>query len=162
MSQEPNVAPYDSEPEDHSFTRRGFVKVALGGVCAAYGVAVAYPVYRYLNSPVEKAAAASKVREVKLPDADQLPKGSALMFKFGTAPALLIHHEDDTWVSMSAVCTHLGCTVEFQPAQSRIFCACHGGEYDARTGAVTGGPPPKALEVYTVTPMEGGMTITRS
>lgn len=162
MSSEPTPTQEIITDEDSGFTRRGFVKVAIGGVCAAYGVAIGYPVYRYLNSPVEKAAAASAVKEVKLPNAEELPKGSALMFKFGTAPALLIHHEDDTWVAMSAVCTHLGCTVEFQPAQNRIFCACHGGIYDAKTGAVTGGPPPKGLTVYNVQPVEGGMTITRS
>ena len=64
------------------------------------------------------------------------------MFKFGTAPAMLIHHEDGRWVAMTAVCTHLGCTVQYEPQADRIHCACHGGVYNAYTGANVSGPPP--------------------
>ena len=61
--------------------------MALGGVGLCYAAAIGYPVYRYLASPVEKAAAAAAVTEVTLKDAQKLPAGSALMFKFGAEPA---------------------------------------------------------------------------
>ena len=61
------------------------------------------------------ASSATAVTEVSLKDAQKLPAGSVLMFKFGTAPAMLIHHQDGTWASLSAVCTHLGCTVQYEP-----------------------------------------------
>ena len=48
---------------------------------------------------------------------------------------MLIHHQDGSWVALSAVCTHLGCTVQYEPQANRIHCACHGGVYDPRTGA---------------------------
>lgn len=152
----------NNDADASGFTRAGFLKVAVGGMCAIYGGAVGYPLYRYLNSPVEKSQAAAAVREVTLKDADKLPKGSALMFKFGVSPALLIHHDDDTWTALSAVCTHLGCTVKFNPERKRITCACHGGEYDAKTGQNIAGPPPKPLAGYVAKVSPGSVVVSRA
>ncbi len=58
--------------------------MALGAAGVCYAAAIGYPVYRYLASPVEKAEANAAVTEVTLPDAQKLPAGSALMFKFGS------------------------------------------------------------------------------
>ena len=61
-------------------------------------VPLAYSICRYLASPEEMALNASAVTEVTLKDAQKLPAGSVPMFKFGTAPAMPIHHEDGRWV----------------------------------------------------------------
>lgn len=149
------------DSEDDGFTRRGFVKVALGGVGLVYAAAVGYPIYRYLNSPVEKDQVLAAVKEVNLPNADQLPKGTALMFKFGMRPALLIHHTDDSWVALTAVCTHMGCTVAYDPARGQITCHCHGGVYNAHTGENISGPPPRPLTRYNLKVAPGSVTVTR-
>jgi Rieske Fe-S protein len=47
------------------------------------------------------------------------------------------------------VCTHLECTVQFKSDTSQIWCACHNGLYDL-SGNVISGPPPRALERFTV------------
>jgi cytochrome b6-f complex iron-sulfur subunit len=139
------------EPADQdAISRSVFLRVALGGAGAVYAAALGYPIYRYLASPVEKASKESAVSEVTLKDVKKLPAGSALIFKFGAKPSLLIHEADGTWTALSAVCTHLGCTVQYQPEQKRIFCACHGGVYDPKTGANVAGPPPKPLQRYEV------------
>jgi len=135
--------------EEDQPTRRLFL--AAGGLAGlGYAAAIGYPVYRYLASPVEESAAATAVTEVALRDAQKLPAGSALMFKFGSQPAMLIHHRDDTWVALGAVCSHLGCTVQYVPARNVIHCNCHGGEYDPRTGQNISGPPPRPLKRYVV------------
>lgn len=149
------------ETEEEGFTRKGFVKIALAGVGLAYAAAIGYPLYRYLNSPVEKFAAMAAVKEVTLPDADKLPKGSVLVFKFGVRPALLIHHADNTWVALSAVCTHMGCTVAFDPAKTQIVCNCHGGVYDAKTGENISGPPPRPLTKYELKVASDSVTVKR-
>lgn len=148
------------EPLDPS-SRRLFLGVA-GLAGAAYAAALAYPVYRYLASPVEMSAAAAAVSEVMLKDAHKLAAGSVLMFKFGSAPTMLIHHADDTWVAFGAVCTHLGCTVQYQARQDRIFCACHGGIYNAHTGKNVAGPPPKPLKPFAVKLTGEGVLVTRA
>jgi cytochrome b6-f complex iron-sulfur subunit len=142
-------------------SRRAFL-VAAGAAGLCYAGALAYPVYRYLASPVEMAQNATAVTEVSLKDAQKLPPGSVLMFKFGTAPAMLIHHADGTWASLSAVCTHLGCTVQYEAQADRIHCACHGGVYNAYTGANVSGPPPKPLKQFKVIVSETAVEVSRA
>ena len=149
------------EAEDEGLSRRGFVKVAVGGVGLAYAAAIGYPIYRYLDSPVEKSQALAAVKEISLPDAQKLPKGSAMVFKFGVRPALLIHHKDDSWVALDAVCTHMGCTVAYNQEEERIACACHGGRYDAHTGENISGPPPRPLTKHEVVVAADSVTIKR-
>lgn len=149
-------------PEDsaETRTRRAFL-LAAGAAGLAYTAALAYPIYRYLASPAEMAASTSAITEVTLKDAQKLPVGSVLMFKFGSSPAMLIHHQDGAWVALSAVCTHLGCTVQYEPQMNRIHCACHGGVYDPRTGANVSGPPPRPLRTFKVAVTETGIQISR-
>ncbi len=50
---------------------------------------------------------------------------------------------------ISPVCTHMGCTVEWQASQQRFVCPCHGAEYDNR-GKVKKGPASRSLPLVTV------------
>ncbi|OIR03982.1 cytochrome b6-f complex iron-sulfur subunit [mine drainage metagenome] len=149
------------ESSDEALSRRGFVKLAVGAVGACYAAAIGYPVYRYLTSPAEMEAAEAAVSEVTLKDAEHLPAGTALMFKFGAHPAVLIHHKDGKWVALTAVCTHLGCTVQYHPEADLIKCACHGGVYNAYTGKNIDGPPPRPLTAYKVTVDKGDVKVSR-
>ena len=149
------------EETESTPTRRAFLGVAAAaGLC--YVGAIGYPIYRYLASPAEMAASESAVREVTLDKAQALPLASALMFKFGSSPAMLIHGADDSWVAFSAVCTHLGCTVKFEPELNRIHCSCHGGVYDPHTGKNVSGPPPKPLKAYKVDIGATSVTVSRA
>jgi cytochrome b6-f complex iron-sulfur subunit len=149
------------EEQSETRTRRAFL-VAAGAAGLCYTAALGYPIYRYLASPVEMASNAIAITEVTLKDAQKLSTGSVLMFKFGTAPAMLIHHEDGSWVALSAVCTHLGCTVQYEAQANRIHCACHGGVYDPRTGANVSGPPPKPLKLFKVAVGDAGVEVSRT
>lgn len=158
MSEPTFPAPLIEDDADGG-SRRVFLGAA-GAAGAAYLAALGYPVYRYLSSPVEMAATTA-VSEVMLKDAHKLAAGSALMFRFGAGPAMLIHHTDGTWTALAAVCTHLGCTVAYEAERNRIHCACHGGTYDPKTGRNTGGPPPSPLKQYAVRVAEEGVMVTR-
>ena len=81
---------------------------------------------------------------------------------FGTRPAMLIRHADGTWTAFDAVCTHLGCTVKYESDKDRIFCECHLGTYDPRTGEPTSGPPPRALTKYVVEDKDDAIVVSRS
>jgi cytochrome b6-f complex iron-sulfur subunit len=158
--EEPQLTP-GSEEQSETRTRRAFL-VASGAAGLCYTAALGYPIYRYLASPVEMASNATAITEVTLKDAHKLPVGSVLMFKFGTAPAMLIHHQDGSWVALSAVCSHLGCTVQYEAQANRIHCACHGGVYDPRTGANVSGPPPKPLKLFKVAVGDAGVEVSRT
>jgi cytochrome b6-f complex iron-sulfur subunit len=142
-------------------TRRAFL-AAAGVAGACYAAALAYPIYRYLASPSEMALSAAAVTEVTLKDAQKLPAGSVLMFKFGSAPAMLIHHLNGQWVALTAVCTHLGCTVQYEPGPDRIHCACHGGVYNPYTGANVSGPPPRPLKLFKVAVLPAEVQVSRT
>ncbi|MFA6562508.1 MAG: Rieske (2Fe-2S) protein [Verrucomicrobiia bacterium] len=152
----------NNPPSTGGVSRQTFLRAAVGSAGVIYAAGLAYPVYRYVASPVEKAAKESAVTEVTLKDAQKLAPGSALMFKFGSKPSMLIHHNDGTWTALTAVCTHLGCTVHYQEDKKRIHCACHGGVYDPKTGANVSGPPPKPLKRYEVKVTDAAVIVSRS
>lgn len=156
----PHIIP-DSDAPGEQRTRRAFL-VAAGAAGLAYTAALAYPIYRYLASPQEMEASATAVTQVTLKDAEKLPKGSVLMFKFGSSPAMLIHHDDGRWIAMTAVCTHLGCTVQYEPGPDRIHCGCHGGVYNPYTGANVSGPPPRPLKLFKVAVGDAGVNVSRA
>ena len=47
---------------------------------------------------------------------------------------------------LSAVCTHLGCTVPWVDKQDKFICPCHQAIFDT-TGKLIGGPAPRGMDV---------------
>lgn len=61
-------------------------------------------------------------------------------------PAIIVRLPDGKVVAYDAICTHAGCTVEYDQQQHMLVCPCHGGMYDPAHGAaVVAGPPPTPL-----------------
>jgi cytochrome b6-f complex iron-sulfur subunit len=81
--------------------------------------------------------------------AGDLKPNSGKVFKFGSRPGIVVRTAEGDVRAFSAVCTHLDCTVQFKGDTSQLWCACHNGTYDLG-GNVVSGPPPRALERYTV------------
>ncbi|MEI6437358.1 MAG: ubiquinol-cytochrome c reductase iron-sulfur subunit [Candidatus Omnitrophota bacterium] len=148
--------------QNETVSRRDFLKWVVAGVGACYAAAIGYPVLRFLTSPAEQAKILGAVKEVTVKDGHKLALGASMMFKFGSRPALLIHHKDGTWTALDAVCTHLGCTVAYQSDRNVIHCNCHGGEYDAQSGKNISGPPPRPLKQYVAKVVEDGVLVTRA
>jgi Rieske Fe-S protein len=105
-----------------------------------------YPVIRFLNPPAVAEASVDQVTDGKVQD---LAPNTGKIVKFGTQPVLLIRLSQTDWKAFSAVCTHLGCIVQYEGSQRLIWCACHNGKYDLN-GNVISGPPPAPLKEYTV------------
>lgn len=77
----------------------------------------------------------------------EVPVGGALAFTDPTQeiPAYVLQPTSGTFLAFSAICTHAGCTVNFDRSAEEFVCPCHGSIYDARTGAVIQGPAPRPL-----------------
>jgi len=148
--------------EDQSHNRRTLLQLGVGAMGACYAASLGYPVYRYLATPAVRARALGLIKTVSIPTKDLPGPGTATMFLFGSRPSMLIHHRDGRYVAFDAVCSHLGCTVRFEPENNRIFCPCHGGTYDMNTGDVVAGPPPKGLKSYKVEVADGSVVVSRS
>jgi cytochrome b6-f complex iron-sulfur subunit len=54
---------------------------------------------------------------------------------------------DGSYLALSQICTHQGCTVQYAVAQNNIVCPCHGSEYDIH-GNVIQGPSTSPLFEY--------------
>ncbi|MGB3309037.1 MAG: Rieske (2Fe-2S) protein [Nodosilinea sp.] len=50
-------------------------------------------------------------------------------------------------LAVSPICTHAGCTVDWDRAQELFVCPCHGGRFNP-DGTVSGGPPPQPLTTF--------------
>ncbi|MCL4814665.1 MAG: Rieske (2Fe-2S) protein [Vicinamibacteraceae bacterium] len=89
---------------------------------------------------------------VRLCAVSEVPVGETKMFTIpGTAlPGILIRPDADTWRAYEQKCTHLSCAVFYDPGTARIECPCHKGAFDARTGFVLQGPPPRPLRRFEV------------
>ena len=141
-------------------SRRRFLDWFLGTSAGALLLAIFYPIARYLVPPEVQESTAGTVT-LSINPASVKPN-SGLIFRFGSQPGILIRTPGGELRAFSAVCTHLGCTVQYQPDKERIHCACHGGVYDPRTGKNVSGPPPRPLKRYEVKPTPTGMVVSRS
>jgi carotenoid phi-ring synthase / carotenoid chi-ring synthase len=64
----------------------------------------------------------------------------------------------DGYLALDARCTHMGCKVNWTPADAEFVCPCHGGRYD-RAGKNIAGPPPAPLNKLGTRVYEGQVQI---
>jgi cytochrome b6-f complex iron-sulfur subunit len=137
--------------------RRSFLDYLLGFFTAAWATTVVYPIYEFFQIPPKKEDLPDSIVAAKFED---LKPNQGIIFKFGSKPGLLILGTDGTLRAFSAVCTHLDCTVKYQPELQKIHCACHNGLYDLN-GQVISGPPPRPLDQYTVVQKGDDVIVSR-
>jgi len=126
--------------------RRRFLEFFLGTSVAASLGSFLYPVVRYLIPPQHADLGPDLVVAAKV---GELKPNSGKIFPFADRPALLILTADGKYHALSAVCTHLGCTVQYRPDLHEVWCPCHNGKYDLH-GRNVSGPPPRPLTEYQV------------
>jgi cytochrome b6-f complex iron-sulfur subunit len=88
--------------------RRRFLGICLGALAAAFAAATAWPVFRYLSPRLAKRSA----ERVTIP-AQEVREGEAKFFEYAGSSAVLVRKQGGGLVALSAVCTHLGCIVQW-------------------------------------------------
>lgn len=112
---------------------------------------------------VAGASPSGAARRVKVAALAELRPLAPLAFDFPEgAPALLVDlgrpveggvGPNGSILAVSALCQHMGCPVDFEPASAELVCHCHGSRYalsrggTAIEGAATRGLPRIALVV---------------
>jgi Rieske Fe-S protein len=78
---------------------------------------------------------------------DGLAVGGALVFTYPNEHdlCLLVRLSASEFVAFSQKCTHLSCAVIPRPSEGSLYCPCHEGRFDLRTGVPTAGPPRRPL-----------------
>lgn len=79
--------------------------------------------------------------------ASDIPEGEALYFNYPDPDdqAMLLHLPGGAFVAYSQRCTHLSCSVYYQPERERLYCPCHEGVFNPLTGDAEAGPPQRPL-----------------
>jgi cytochrome b6-f complex iron-sulfur subunit len=60
---------------------------------------------------------------------------------------LLIKKSSTELLAIGTICSHLGCTVFYRPAEKKFECPCHQGVFDGEGNPVSG-PPQRPLTHY--------------
>ena len=137
-------------------TRRSYLGWLMGLCGAGVGAALSVPIVRYVLYPLT-----AKTTETKWSDA-----GPASDFAPLSAPVQrqVTVEAVDGWTKtasdkvvyvtkapsgqlevLSAVCPHLGCSVQWVDSQHKFICPCHGATYSS-DGAKLGGPAPRGMD----------------
>ncbi|HET7784553.1 MAG TPA: Rieske (2Fe-2S) protein [Myxococcales bacterium] len=131
-------------PSGEKTPRRTVLDVLLGAGVLGWLGSVIFPILRYLK-PL---GAQAQNGPIKLTAEEQakLEKERSVIVRAGSARIIVLDVEKGL-TALSAKCTHEGCTVQYVPGESLIWCACHNGRFDF-TGRVLSGPPPRPLAKY--------------
>jgi cytochrome b6-f complex iron-sulfur subunit len=121
----------------------GFICGGLGALAAFALYPVAGFLFHKKKMPLPKAVT------VAMADVAKLTPNSAVYFKYGRLPGVLLKTGTGELRAFSAKCTHLDCNVTYVPAERKFFCACHNGYFDD-TGLNVAGPPPRPLDLFDI------------
>jgi len=126
-------------------TRRSLIDLLLGAGVVGWMGSILFPVLRYLK-PLAQQSQNGPITLVA-DDLQKLEKERAVIVRAGPSRILVFEDAGQQLRAISAKCTHEGCTVQFVPGDSVIWCACHNGRFDL-DGRVLAGPPPRPLTRY--------------
>src|SRR5438552_1983856 len=138
---------------DQKSTRRNFLDLLLGASGAAWVASVLYPVIRYLK-PLPRPGAVGPTR-LSREELAKLEKEHFVIVPVSGKRVLVLQNAAQEILAVDAKCTHEGCTVQYLPGESAIWCACHNARFDL-DGRVLAGPPPRPLPKYTAERQEDG------
>lgn len=142
-------------PDQHKTNRRGFLDWVIYVCSAISGAALVLPAIVYLF-PATRSGPAREREEAG--DAGSWRPWEARKISVAGKPVLVVR-KDDEFVAYSAVCTHLGCLVEFSDKDRSIICPCHAAAFDLE-GQVVSGPPPRPLAAYSVSVVQGKVYVS--
>jgi cytochrome b6-f complex iron-sulfur subunit len=133
--------PSSQKPRPSAFTsRRQFIALGLATLGAAWAGT-------FVQSKLFPQPTAQEAKPVEF-SLSELPVGGAKAITYAGAPAIVLRTPVGIR-ALSLICTHMGCTVQWQAATKDFYCPCHGGRFD-EFGDVTAGPPPVSLEQFPV------------
>lgn len=139
---------------EKKMSRRDFIDwIIRGGIFATLS-GMLFPALAYIW-PVMGRGPGSDMQEVAT--VDEIPVGAAKKVIL-SGSALLLIRTPQAFKAFSAICTHLGCVVDWNGPKKEIVCPCHAGVFDLE-GRVVSGPPPRPLPSYAVRVANGKVFI---
>lgn len=125
-----------------SLDRRGFIRISTVASLALVGLALGkvFPKSNSLDTANSQSGSKNIIEDMALPIGETFE----FLSKNG-APAVLFKTKNGVF-AYSAICTHAGCTVQYNSASKKLQCGCHGAVFDPEKGGeVLAGPTNRAL-----------------
>lgn len=150
-------------------TRRSYLGWLIGLCTAAAGAALFVPLIRFVLYPVtaqttEKewsdAGPVSDFDSVRIP----VQRSLTVQEKDGwretmTDKSIYMTKDSAGRLSvLSAICPHLGCSVQWVDSERRFNCPCHGASF-SREGTRLGGPAPRGMDTLETAIRDGHVMV---
>jgi cytochrome b6-f complex iron-sulfur subunit len=139
----PPAAPATAKPADEGVSRRSFMSwalpvgwVAFSAACTSSLVATARFMFPNVLFEPPQSFKAGFPGEYNVGEVD---------VRWKDAFSVWIVRDPEGFYAIIAVCTHLGCSPNWLPAENKFKCPCHGSGF-YRTGVNFEGPAPRPLE----------------
>jgi menaquinol-cytochrome c reductase iron-sulfur subunit len=132
-----------NEPKQNEMSRRGFFALTFGWGAALLAFGASATAAARFMIPNVLYEADTRFKALKPED---YPEGATFM----PGPRLFLLRKGNSFRAVSAICTHLGCTVNLSADGKGYACPCHGSRFDDQA-RVIGGPAPRPLAWFPVT-----------
>ena len=140
---------------DAPVTRRDYLRilVTISGGLVVGAVAVAVGVFPRRTGE----NGAKKI-------ADTIAPGESVAFTYPGPDdrAIAVRLANGALVAYSSICTHLSCAVLWKVEHEELLCPCHNGRFEASSGEVLAGPPPRPLPVVDLEERPDGVFAVRA
>lgn len=134
---------------DDKVQRRTFLTLTLGWCAATFALAASVAAAARFLVPNVLYEPDARFKALKPED---YPEGSTFMPNL----RVFLFRKGNSFRAASAVCTHLGCTVNL--SGNGFHCPCHGSVFD-QSGAVVSGPAPAGLAWFEITLSRDGRLV---
>ncbi len=116
------------QPKGPINSRRNFLTRILSAWAGFTAVPFILGIVRFIYPPLRTDKLIESIAAAKV---DDIPANGAKIIKFNKRPVIIVRTLDEQYKAFSAVCTHLGCIVEYKGEQGGYFqCNCHGSMFD--------------------------------
>lgn len=155
MTSPPRNTQFERIRSDAPVTRRDYLRilVTISGGLVVGAVAVAVGVFPRRTGE----SGAKKI-------ADTIAPGGSVAFTYPGPDdrAVAIRLANGALVAYSSICTHLSCAVLWRAEHEELLCPCHNGRFEASSGEVLAGPPPRPLPVIDLEERSDGIFAVRA
>jgi cytochrome b6-f complex iron-sulfur subunit len=150
----------NSSNQNPTMSRRRLISYLLGFSVIATVGGVLTPIIGYLWPPSR--ASGGRRDRVQVGTNLDFPAGQGKVIPVNDKPVILVNTPQGGLKAYSAICTHLGCIVEWDQNRQFILCPCHDGRFNPVNGAVISGPPPAPLPPLALTVEDDAVYVSES
>jgi cytochrome b6-f complex iron-sulfur subunit len=140
----PAIESNEDEENAPVLSRRGFLRVGLGALGTLALLEVGAAGLLFLRSHSLEGQFGGKITAGAV---DDFPPGSVT--DFPDSHFFLVRAPDGGFLAVHNRCTHLGCTVNWVPADNGFQCPCHAATFDFY-GNMEGPPVPRPLDTFRI------------